>query len=146
MSIFYGGSIITINNNQPLVDAVGIEGDKIVATGSLEEVKKKMGKDVKLIDLEGNSLLPGFIDCHMHPVTFMFFLINLDLSSIKSLKELQEVLRNTAKEKGKGEFIFGLSLKEEEFDVPVLPTRWDLDEACPENKKEYGGGINRSYI
>ena len=44
MSIFYGGSIITINNNQPLVDAVGIEGDKIVATGSLEEVKKKNGE------------------------------------------------------------------------------------------------------
>ncbi|TKJ23024.1 MAG: hypothetical protein CEE43_04725 [Promethearchaeota archaeon Loki_b32] len=133
MIIFYGGLIITMNDNQPFVDAVGIEGDKIVATGSLEEVKKKMGKDVKLIDLEGNSLLPGFIDCHIHPVTFMLFLINLDLSSVKSLKELQEVLKNTAKEKRKGEFIFGLSLKEEEFDVPVLPTRWDLDEACPEN-------------
>ena len=44
-----------------------------------------------------------------------------------------ETNRNTAIEKGKGEFIFGLRLKEEEFDVPVLPTRWDLDEACSEN-------------
>ncbi len=133
MSIFYGGPIITINDNQPLVDAVGIEGDKIIAIGSLEEVKQKMKKDVKLLDLEGKTMLPGFIDCHMHPIIFMFFLINLDLSSVKSLKELQKVLRNTAKEKGKGEFIFGLRLKEEEFNVPVLPTRWDLDDACPEN-------------
>ncbi len=44
MIIFYGGLIITMNDNQPFVDAVGIEGDKIVATGSLEEVKKKWGK------------------------------------------------------------------------------------------------------
>ena len=77
MSIFYGGPIITINDNQPLVDAVGIEGEKIIAIGSLQEVKQRMKKDVKLIDLEGKTMLPGFIDCHIHPVIFMFFLINL---------------------------------------------------------------------
>ncbi len=133
MSIFYGGPIISMDKNQPEVDAIGIEGEKIIAIGTLDAVKQRMGKDVKLIDLKGNSLLPGFIDCHMHPIIFLFFLINLDLSSVKSLIELQELLRDTAKEKGKEEFIFGLSLKEEEFDVPVLPTRWDLDKACPEN-------------
>jgi len=132
-NVYFGGTIITMNTHQPFVDAVGIEGDKIIATGNLEDVKLKMKKDLKLINLKGKTMLPGFIDCHMHPVTFMFFLINPDLSSVRSLVELQELLRNIAIEKGTGEFIFGLSLKEEEFDVPVLPTRWDLDKACPDN-------------
>ena len=131
--VFHGGPIITMNDNQPFVDAVGIEGEKIIAIGTLEEVKRKMGEDLNLIDLKGNTLIPGFIDSHMHPIIFLFFLINLDLSDAKSLKELKEILREDARKKGKGEFIFGRSLKEEQFDIPVLPSKWDLDDVCPEN-------------
>ena len=79
MSIYYGGTIITMNDKQPFVNAVGVEGDKIIATGTLEEVQQKMRTTLNLIDLKGNSLLPGFIDCHMHPMVFIFFLLNLDL-------------------------------------------------------------------
>jgi len=133
MSVFYGGPIITMNEKQPVAEAVGIKGEKIIEIGSLEQVKQNMGKDAKLIDLKGNSLLPGFIDCHMHPISFIILLLNLDLSTVKSLKELQEILKKAADSKPKGEIIFGLRLKEEEFDVPRLPTRWDLDEVCPEH-------------
>jgi predicted amidohydrolase YtcJ len=86
-----------------------------------------------MIDLKGKSLLPGFIDCHMHPMLTVFFSVNLDLSSIKSLVELKELLREEANRKGKGKFILGLGLNEEVFETPILPSRWDLDRACPEN-------------
>jgi len=122
-----------MNEEQSIVEAVGIEGEKIRAVGSLEDVKQKMGNILDLIDLKGNSLLPGFIDCHMHPISFIILLLNIDLSTVKSLKGLQEILRKAADSKPKGEMIFGLRLKEEEFDVPKLPTRWDLDDACPEH-------------
>jgi predicted amidohydrolase YtcJ len=133
MSVFYGGPIITMNEKQPTAEAVGIKGEKIIAIGSLEEVKLKMSNNQELIDLKGNSLLPGFIDCHMHPMSYVFFSMNLNLSSVKSLRELKEILKGTANEKGEGKFIFGLRLKEENFENPVLPSRWDLDDACPEN-------------
>ncbi|MFX1346901.1 MAG: amidohydrolase, partial [Promethearchaeota archaeon] len=84
-------------------------------------------------DLKGRILLPGFIDSHMHPISYLFLFLNLDLSKVKSLKELQDILKQTATKKQKGDFILGLKLKEEEFDVPKLPTRWDLDEVCPEH-------------
>jgi predicted amidohydrolase YtcJ len=133
MSIYYGGPILTINENQPIVEAVGITGEKISVIGTLAEVKEYMGKDAKLIDLKGNSLLPGFIDSHMHPISYIILLLNYDLSTVKSLKELQSILKKAAKHKPKGEMIFGLRLKEEEFDIPRLPTRWDLDEVCPDH-------------
>ncbi len=133
MSIFYGGPIITMNDKHPLVSAVGVEGERIVAVGTLEVVQQKINNVQNLIDLKGKSLLPGFIDCHMHPMSLVFFSINLDLFSVESLKQLQEILRETAKRKGKGEFILGLRLNEENFKNPVLPSRWDLDDACPEN-------------
>ncbi len=131
--VFYGGPIITMNDERPLIEAVGVEGEKIVAVGDLESVKEIISDNFELLDLKGKSLLPGFIDSHLHPMLFLFFLINPDLSKIKSLKELKEVLRKIAKNKKPGDFIVGLSLKEENFEKPVLPTRWDLDEACPDH-------------
>ena len=130
MSIFYGGPIITNNNNQPLVDAVGIEGEKIITVGTLDKVKNEMNGDFDLIDLKGKILLPGFIESHMHPISLLLFLVNVDLSACKSLAELQDIISKSAKQKPQDELIFGHSLKEEQFDVPILPTRWDLD-ICP---------------
>lgn len=128
-----GGPIITMNDNQPTVEAVGIEEEKIIAVGSVEEVKNKLGNKYDLIELKGNTLLPGFIDCHIHPISSLFFEFNLNLAGVKSLKELQELLQKTAREKKPNEFILGLNLTEENFDNPILPTRWDLDDACSEN-------------
>ncbi|MFX1325027.1 MAG: amidohydrolase, partial [Promethearchaeota archaeon] len=131
--IFFNGSILTISENDPFVDAVGIKDERIIAVGNLEEVKSNFKEKFKLIDLKGKALLPGFIDSHMHPLSFMFLLLNLNLSEIKSLEELKNLLKETANKKPKGQTILGLKLKEEEFGVPKLPTRWDLDEVCPDH-------------
>ena len=134
--IFFGGQILTINKNEPSVEAVGIEGEKILAVGRFNDIKDNLGKDCNLIDLEGKTLLPGFIDSHLHPIILIFFLFSLDLKNVKSLDELKKLLKDTAKDKPKDKLILGLSLKEEEFDNPkerVLPTKWDLDEVCPDH-------------
>lgn len=131
--IFYNGTIITMEDKQPSVEAVGIEGERIFAVGMLEEVKEELGSEYELIDLKGSALLPGFIDSHIHPIGSMFMLMNLDLSTITSLEKLQEILKDTAEKRGKGDLIFGFKFKEELFEIPKLPTRWDLDIACPEN-------------
>ncbi|MFX1311787.1 MAG: amidohydrolase [Promethearchaeota archaeon] len=131
--IYFNGPIITMDSKKPIVEGVGIDEEKIISVGKIDNIKKALGNDYELIDLKGNTLVPGFIDSHMHPISFMLLLLNLDLSRIKNLKELQELLKNTSTKKEKGAFIFGLNLKEEEFDVPKLPTRWDLDEVSPEH-------------
>ncbi|MFW9894901.1 MAG: amidohydrolase [Candidatus Thorarchaeota archaeon] len=131
--LFFNGPIITMEKNQANIDAVGIEDEKIVAVGDLENVKKALGEGYTPIDLKGNTLLPGFIDSHMHPISFMFISLNLDLSSFTRLEDLQQFLKETAQKRGEGELIFGFRLKEEMFDIPKLPTRWDLDIACPAN-------------
>jgi len=134
--VFYGGSILTMKDSQPMVEAVAVEGEKIVAIGKFEVIEKFFKDDFDIINLEGNALLPGFIDSHLHPILYLFFLINLDLSNVKSLKELGQILKDVAKTKSKDEMILGLSLKEEDFKDPkerVLPTRWVLDKMCPDH-------------
>jgi len=131
--ILFGGPIITIDSNQPYVEAVGIKGDKIASVGTLDDVKLEMGDNCEFIDLKGNTLLPGFIDCHLHPMGYINHLLNPDLTNVKSLKELQDLLKFESEKRDKDEFIIAYNFSEERFDDPILPNRWDLDEVCPDH-------------
>ena len=131
--IFYGGPIITMNDNIPSVEAVGIEGDKIIAVGSFTEVKQKLPK-AQLIDLNGQSLLPGFHDCHCHALAYVFFFSFLNLRHIKNYSDFLHELSEIAKKKKPKEWIIGLSYDEQNFeDEKKLPDKWELDKICPNN-------------
>ena len=129
--ILFGGPIITINKHQPYPEAVGIRGEKIVSVGRLEDVKLEIGDSSILIDLKGNTLLPGFTDCHMHPMSYINHLLNPDLTNVKSLVELQSHLNKASESKKEDEFIIAYNLNEEKFDNAVLPNKWDIDKTCP---------------
>ena len=131
--IFYGGSIITMNDDNPSVEAVGIKEDKIVAIGSFTEVNQKL-PDAELLNLNGSTLLPGFHDCHCHPVAYAFFQVILNLGNIKSYEEFQNVVKNYAKNKKSNEWVLGLAYNETDFEDEIkLPNRWELDDICPNN-------------
>jgi predicted amidohydrolase YtcJ len=120
-----------MEEEMPYVEALVVEGEKIVDRGKLKEINIKHKKNSININLNGKTLLPGFIDSHIHPFGYMFYLNSLDLFEIKSLEELLDTIKDTSKDKGTNELILGLRLNEENFKNPKLPTRWDLDKACP---------------
>ena len=122
---------MTININQPIAEAVGVRGENIVSVGNLEEVKLEMGDNFTLVDLKGKTLLPGFTDCHMHPVSYITHLLNPDLTDVKSLNELQIYLKEVSEKREENEVIVAYNFSEEKFDEAILPNRWDLDRACP---------------
>ena len=64
--IFYGGDIVTMNKAQPTAEAVAIRDGKIIKVGSLSNTKTLQGSDTKLVNLNGKTLLPGFIEPHVH--------------------------------------------------------------------------------
>ncbi|MFX0025910.1 MAG: amidohydrolase [Candidatus Hermodarchaeota archaeon] len=129
--LFFGGPILTLNDLQPRVEAIGIKGKKIVAVGSLNDVENVLKKDFYLINLNGQTLLPGFTDCHLHPILYTLYFLFPDLTNVSSLEELRTLLKDSAKGKSKTDLLIGFNLSEEKFENPVLPTRWDLDDACP---------------
>ncbi|MEH6569089.1 MAG: amidohydrolase [Halioglobus sp.] len=64
--IYSGGNIITMDSSKPTAEAVAVNGSQILAVGSLSEMEKHRGLDTRSVDLDGNTLLPGFIDAHGH--------------------------------------------------------------------------------
>ena len=84
--IFHNGSIIILNDSQSTVEAVCIEGERIIEVGFLEDIQAKIKNNYDLVDLKGRTLLPDFIDCHMHAIGALFFLLYPDFSKIRSLE------------------------------------------------------------
>lgn len=75
-AIYFGGDIITMEGNEAqYVEAVAIKDGKILFVGSKDEAKKFQGDKTEMKDLEGKTLLPGFIDSHSH------FMSSLAMSS-----------------------------------------------------------------
>jgi len=82
-TIFYGGPIVTVNAKNDEVQALAIQGGKIVAVGTKDAVTKEWQSDAtKVIDLKGQTLMPGFVEPHVHiMVTSVFEGLGLNLSN-----------------------------------------------------------------
>lgn len=71
--IFFNGVILTIEDSQPQAEAVAIQGKKILAAGSDEYTLALKGPDTVVIDLQGKTLMPGFVEAHTHYIQNSYF-------------------------------------------------------------------------
>ena len=67
--IYINGKIYTQDDSNPVAEAAAIKGKKFMRVGSTSQCMKLAGKDTKVTDLEGRTVLPGFLDGHTHPTT-----------------------------------------------------------------------------
>jgi len=67
--IFVNGAIYTLDEAQPWAEAVAVDDDKIVYVGDAAGALALAGENTVRHDLDGNMLLPGLIDTHMHPIS-----------------------------------------------------------------------------
>ncbi len=131
MLLLKNATVLTLNPRQPGAEAVLIDGTRIKAVGSSSEVSGLAGKGCEAIDLGGKTLLPGFTDCHMHPILYSYFLLNLDLNRIGSVWELDENIRARTAECPPEQWLLGLRFNEEGLKEERLPTLAELDKAAP---------------
>ena len=90
---FINGKIYTVNENQPLAEAVVVELNRIVFVGSNEDAKGFIDHSTNLVDLKGKLMLPGFIDNHVHFITGGFYLLGIDLRPANSTSEFKQILK-----------------------------------------------------
>jgi hypothetical protein len=125
--VILDGNVITLNGEQPKAEAVAIQNERIVAVGSNKEIRKYIGKETKIIDARGGTIVPGFVDCHVHMTGFGWSLQSLDLRNARSIKELQQKLQEYVERNREKNWILGGRWDQEKFAEKRYPTRWDLD-------------------
>ena len=79
-TVFLGGDILTMDEARSRVDALAVDGGRIVALGSEEEIRKLAGWRTRTVDLEGGTLMPGLIEPHCHPIATAMLGRALDVS------------------------------------------------------------------
>jgi hypothetical protein len=127
------GNVITLNPAHPKAEAVAIRDERIVGVGTNEEVSQLVGRDAKIINLKGKTVLPGFIDAHIHLLMCGLASTAIDLRKLKSIAEIKEKVNERVKRKSKGEWVVGQGWDDTILTERRFPSRWDLDEVSPDN-------------
>lgn len=131
--VLTGGNVLTMNLFQPRVEAIAVKCDKIVKIGTNREINQLVGKTTKIIRLNGKTVVPGFIDTHIHVADFGKSITWLDLSNVVSIREMQNLLKNRLATLNKGKWLLGRGWDQTRFTEKRLPTRFDLDSVSPNN-------------
>ena len=91
-TVLLNGKIWTGESDSSYVEAIAIDGNKIMAIGSDGEMKKLIGDSTRVIDLNKKLVTPGFNDAHIHFLSGSMILSSADLLSTTSLAEMKKVL------------------------------------------------------
>ncbi|MBT8171590.1 amidohydrolase family protein, partial [Candidatus Bathyarchaeota archaeon] len=127
------GNIITMNSVQQTAEAIAIKKDKIINVGTNEEINHYIGKNTNIINLQGKTIVPGFIDAHIHVSDFGKFLTWLDLKDVNSIKEMQKRIKKRANKSPNERWIVGNGWNQANFIEQRYPNRLDLDETAPDH-------------
>lgn len=120
--ILTGGTIITVDENQPEAEAVALKDGRIMAVGSADEIAELAGPDTDVVDLAGRVVVPGFIEGHGHFLGLGQALMILDLMPTRSFDEIVDRVAEAARIAEPGEWIVGRGWHQERWDQSDEPT------------------------
>ena len=105
--IIYNGIIYTVEDEEPIVQAVAIKGNKIIFSGHIDEAMTLKGDNTEMLDLEGKTMTPGLIEGHGHFMELGNHELNLDLSNTASYQDIIDMVAEKVKNAKPGEWIVG---------------------------------------
>ena len=132
--MYFNGKIVTVNDQQPLAEALLIEDGRIKAVGDLQTVAAMASAEAERIDLEGKAVLPGFIDGHSHigmVTAGMPTVYPSPAGSINSIEDLKEELKRLVEKNAilDNGWLVALGYDNGFYENEAHPSRADLDEA-----------------
>lgn len=131
--VFKNGNIYTVNERKPRAEAVAVKAGKIIFVGSNRDAKAYEGKGTRVVDLKGNTVVPGLTDSHYHLSGVGAREMNLNLEGITSLDAFLAKIKERVDQAKPGEWVTGRGWIETFWKPQVFPTRWDLDKISPNN-------------
>ena len=135
--LLLNGKIVTVDQDETVAQAVAVKGNRIIHVGSDLDMKTLTCGDTLVIDLEGKTVLPGFIDSHVHVIGAGRLQIMareyVDIKYADSISEVLEKIGERVKVTPKGEWIIGWGYLWSRFKEKRAPYGHELDMVAPEN-------------
>ena len=139
-SIYSNGQVISVDDNVGTVEAIAVKEGRIIALGSNKAMEQYRSESTKMINLQGKTLMPGFVDAHSHLSAVAIQAISANLlpapdGPVNSIAQLQQTLRDymatsaIVKEHG---VVIGFNYDDSQLAEQRHPTRHDLDAVSTE--------------
>jgi predicted amidohydrolase YtcJ len=126
--------VLTMDEDRPRAQEVAIKDGRILAVGEEDDLKALVSNSTEVIDLGGKTILPGFIDAHLHLRALAESLVTTNIgpaSGVSSISHIQERVRHQALKLPPGTWIRAGGYNEIYLSEKRDPNRWDLDAAAP---------------
>jgi predicted amidohydrolase YtcJ len=131
--VIIGGKIATVDDDFSITEAVVVQNAKIVFVGTNEDAIGYIGNKTKVIELNGELVLPGLIDSHGHLTGYGKSLEHIDLVGTKSYQEIIELVVEKVKTAKHGEWIRGRGWDQNDWDIKEFPHHQSLSDISPNN-------------
>src|SRR5688572_18684649 len=129
--ILMNGRVITVDRNFTVAEGVAIAGDRIMTTGNGDQLRALAGPATRIVDLKGNTVIPGLMDNHLHGAGGG---PGVDLSRARSLADVYAAVAARVQQSEPGEIIVSNSdWHEAQLKEQRLPLRDDLDKVAPQH-------------
>src|SRR5688572_11401535 len=145
--ILVGGKIVTVDDRFTIAQAVAIRGQRIVAVGRNDDIRKLAGAGTRVIELRGRTVIPGLIDNHSHWVRAAEH-NELRFDGVTTRKRAIDLLTERVRASKPGQWIAVLGgwseeqFTDEERGFPLA----ELDKIAPDNPVVLQSVYNHSYL
>jgi predicted amidohydrolase YtcJ len=131
--VLHHGRIATVDPQFRIAEAMAVKGDRILAVGTSDDIRRLAGPKTVQVDLGGRLVLPGLIDSHSHPPDAAMYEFDHPVPEMETVADVLAYIKSRAKVLAPGQWIgiqqvFITRLRDQRF-----PTRAELDAAAPEH-------------
>lgn len=127
--IVHNGIVYTVDSLFTTAQAFAVKDGKIICTGTNKEILNKY-ESAQILDAQGKTIFPGFIDAHCHFFGYGIGLQQVDLTGTKSFSQVLERVVDFAKTT-KSKWIIGRGWDQNDWEVKEYPDRIKLDSLFP---------------
>lgn len=129
--VLNNGNIHTMDANRPRAQAIAIAGNRLLAVGRDAEMQALLAPQARSIDLHGRTVVPGFIDAHVHFLSYALGLQQIDLVGVPTLEGALARVAARAANTPAGQWLHGRGWDHSLWAGGRFPTRGDLDRVAP---------------
>ena len=124
--VVVNGDIRTVDKSQPRAQAFAVKDGKFLQVGDNQSIKKLIGKNTKVVDAKGKTLIPGLVDGHTHLHSGIDLIRGVDLYHLSNKKQWLEAIAKRSKALPEGAWLLG-GRWDYTREEKVLPRKEDID-------------------
>jgi len=110
-----------MDSSRPKASCLAVGCGRIISVGEKKKVLAE-SNDATVIDLHGKTVIPGFIDSHVHGVALGSSLSRINLRGVKSIREIQRIVQRRVEVTSNGDWVIGRGWDQDQLSENRYPT------------------------